>query len=70
MVIDKNTLIVDQALKIVRLEYSLEKKDVALRHIQGILVCIGGPLNDNLLRFSNDQLMMFREIQEYINGAY
>jgi hypothetical protein len=70
MVIDKNTLIADQALKIAQLEYQLERKTDALNGIHYILFSIGGPLNSNVKLFTDDQLGTFWEIQEYVNGSY
>ncbi len=41
----------------------------ALEGIEKIMVCIGGPLNDNKQMYSDSQLKLFREFQEIIENA-
>lgn len=33
------------------------------------LVCIGGPLNDNILQYTPEQRKIFHRIEEYVNEA-
>jgi len=40
-----------------------------LNHIQSILYSIGGPLNDNVLKYSPKQLSTFVRINKAINGV-
>lgn len=47
---------------------SKERKQ-ALRDIEMMLVCIGGPLNDNLLGYSLEQRKLFHDILKTIKGA-
>lgn len=35
-----------------------------LKKICNMIYCIGGPLNDNKLKYSNEQLVIFSEIAE------
>lgn len=41
------------------------RADLAVRH----MVCMGGPLNDNKLRYSNEQLMTFVNIEHALTGV-
>lgn len=41
----------------------------ALEGIEKIMVCIGGPLNDNKEMYSDSQLKLFHEIQEMVENA-
>jgi hypothetical protein len=66
MVIDKNTLIANQALKIAKLQFELKQKNKSLSNIKSSLICIGGPLNDNVDEYSVAQRSIFHYIMEQI----
>lgn len=55
-------LIAKQALQIANLEERLNECDSRLDSIHQLLVCIGGPLNDNTLMFNGQQLKLLRQI--------
>jgi hypothetical protein len=62
------TLIAEQLLQIKDLEQRLEERENALREILGLLVCCGGPLNDNYLRYSKEQLVIFARILRLVES--
>lgn len=49
-------LTAQQALEIANLKAELEICKACMREITMILCCIGGPLNDNVLGYSKEQL--------------
>lgn len=59
-------LIAKQALRIAELEESLQDRDERLGRIHLMLVCIGGPLNDNVLRFNPEQRQLLHRIDEEV----
>jgi len=59
-------LIARQALRIAELEEQLKDYSACLRDIDLTLHCIGGPLNDNVLMYSQKQLGVFHRIAESI----
>ena len=63
----KEELITKQQLQIEYLKQELKDHKMAFKNIRGIIYCIGGPLNDNKLRFSSKQLMIFSKIIEETN---
>lgn len=62
-------LIVDQVLQMNALEEELRRKETALKEIKWLIICCGGPLNDNFLRYSREQLVIFDQILRLIEGA-
>lgn len=69
---EKNDLIVEQQLKIRRLEKISSEYEKRLKEINSLLVCCGGPLNDNFDKYNKDQLKIFFNIdnlsrQDYYN---
>ncbi len=61
----KNRLIANQALQIQELEENLADVLAALGKIKGIIVCVGGPLNDNKQQFTAEQLSIFNKIVRF-----
>lgn len=57
-------LVVEQQLEIRSLKQSLAIADELADNIRSILYCIGGPLNDNKLGYTKEQLSTFFEIAE------
>lgn len=57
-------LTAQQALKIAEQEEKIKDLAVRLRDINITLICIGGPLNDNKLQYSKEQLVTFWRIHE------
>jgi len=64
----KEELIVKQALKIENLEQNLKVHEEKLNNIRSVMVCIGGPLNDNRLKYSPKQLKVFGTILNEVEG--
>jgi hypothetical protein len=62
--VKEEALIAKQALQIATLEERLNDSDARLDAIHQMLVCIGGPLNDNVLRFNLGQMALLRRIDE------
>jgi hypothetical protein len=62
----RDTLIAEQQLKIRDLEERTEDMTEVFSDIYMSLICIGGPLNDNLLRFDNKQQAFLHEIKNQI----
>jgi hypothetical protein len=50
-----------------KLREELKALHESMEHISNILYCIGGPLNDNAKRYSNEQLKTFFNIGQYIH---
>ena len=65
----KTELIVKQALKLERLKAELADYKAAEKEISALMVCIGGPLNDNKLGYSPDQLKPFQAIARLLVSA-
>ena len=62
MNINERDLIADQAKQIFYLKNKVEDYEHALQAIRSVTVCIGGPLNDNVLGYSKEQLGPFSRI--------
>jgi len=65
--VKESTLIARQALEIAELKEQVANYQAALKDIKMILVCIGGPLNDNVLGYSRKQLTTFYNIEEVLD---
>ena len=66
---DRNDeIILKQVKRIHELEEELEDCKAAISRVHRTLYAIGGPLNDNKLGFSNEQLGEFRAIAGAIDG--
>ncbi|CAB5187123.1 hypothetical protein UFOVP159_4 [uncultured Caudovirales phage] len=59
----EDRLISDQAKQLWDAKNRIKEMECALTDIQKLLICIGGPLNDNNLKYSNEQLSLFFKIQ-------
>jgi hypothetical protein len=53
-----------QARELVALRAEADDMRKRLAQIRGHLVCIGGPLNDNVLGYTKQQLVVFHRIEE------
>ena len=62
MNVNERDLIADQAKQIYFLKNKVEDYEQALKAIKNVTVCIGGPLNDNVLGYSKEQLGPFSRI--------
>lgn len=62
---NQNELIAHQAMRIAELEKSLTSADRSLDSIRALMVCIGGPLNNNRLSYSRAQRTIFHQIESY-----
>jgi len=67
-------LIADQQLEIARLKKTKNACQDALREINSLLVCCGGPLNDNFDGYTGKQLKLFFKIdnlsRDYMDEEY
>ena len=64
-------LIADQAKQLWAANERIKSMEHALEAIKKSLMCIGGPLNDNVLQYSKEQLDLFFKIRELVNeGLY
>ena len=61
----KNDLIADQQLEIQELQRKKLAAVNALDNIYLLIVCVGGPLNDNKLEYTEEQLVIFNTILEW-----
>jgi len=64
----KEELITKQALEIEELKSKIASYENSVAEIKLMLICIGGPLNDNKHHYSNDQLKIFFRIQNSIRS--
>ena len=62
-------LIANQVVKIANLTVELDELEKALKDIILTMVCIGGPLNDNVLGYTTKQLTTFSSILERAETA-
>jgi len=60
-------IIAEQAKALFKAERRVEELEDSMRQIRLKLICIGGPLNDNVLGYSNEQLRIFRAISNIIH---
>jgi hypothetical protein len=60
----QDELVAKQALRIAELEDDLADREARLRDIHMTCVCIGGPLNDNVLGYTAKQLGPWRRVAE------
>ena len=61
------SLIAKQALEIAKLEERLALYREAAKGIRSEIYCIGGPLNDNIGRYTHKQLVIFSRIMDHID---
>ena len=66
---DDQQVIARQAAKIERLEAEIGSLKAGISRARSHIVCIGGPLNDNKLGFSREQMMTFYRIKEALDDA-
>ena len=59
----------EQAVEISKLKKRMYEQNNALANIYSLVCCIGGPLNDNILGYTNKQLVTFSKILDEIDGA-
>lgn len=62
----QDELIARQAQQLEELRDRVVDFERRMQRIHGELFCIGGPLNDNVLSYSRDQLGPFRRIAEQV----
>lgn len=65
----KNSLITQQALKIVNLEAKITAMTNAADSVERRIVCIAGPLNGNKLQYSTAQMRIFQQILDDLHNA-
>ena len=58
----QDELIARQAKLIAELGDELDELKVCIRKAIGHIVCVGGPLNDNKLKFTHEQQRVFQAI--------
>lgn len=63
----KDELIGKQQLEIEELKEKLSHAKENLRNIRRILICVGGPLNDNFHQYTKKQLKPFFDIENYLD---
>lgn len=61
-----DALIAQQAREIAELKERLSRRDEDARRIYAELYCIGGPLNDNKLGYTKEQIEPFRRIANLV----
>lgn len=66
----RDELIAEQQLTIRQLGLELNSASSRLREIHGLLICIGGPLNDNRERYSKAQRVIFHKIESLCSGLF
>lgn len=59
-------LISRQAREIAELQDRVTAYEQSARRIHMMLVCIGGPLNDNKLHYTPEQLVVFAKIEDEV----
>lgn len=62
----KDELVTKQQLQIEDLEKELEYTNGILEQAARMFICIGAPLNDNILEFNNQQLTWANEVHNII----
>jgi len=65
---DDTEMIATQAKRIVKMSEDLSDLRSRIRKAKNHIVCVGGPLNDNKLRYSRDQLVTFIRILEELES--
>jgi len=65
----ENNVIANQAKDIYKMYNRVKELEDALKNINRSLICIGGPLNDNVKNYSADQLKLFFKINDIIEGT-
>jgi len=58
-------IIAEQAVEIIKLKRVEVELRAALHSIHVRLACIGGPLNNNRLKFNKEQLALLDELNQY-----
>lgn len=66
---DDHQVIARQAAKIERLEAENDALKAGIKRARSHIICIGGPLNDNRLGFSREQMMTFYLIKGALDDA-
>lgn len=67
-IMSEQELIARQAMKLERLEAENEQLRFSILRARRHITCIGGPLNDNSLGYSKEQLSTFRMIESELGG--
>lgn len=62
-------LIADQAREIASLKEVVSEYEAGTSDIIRMLVCVGGPLNDNKLEFNPEQLKFIQGICDVLEGS-
>ena len=55
-------LVAKQQLEIENLKEDNQRLNKALNDINLLLICVGGPLNDNFYQYNEEQLKTFKQI--------
>ena len=63
----EDKLIADQAKQLWDANKRIKRMKYCLKTINKSLICVGGPLNDNVLQYSKEQLTLFFRIQRLAN---
>lgn len=69
MRVSKDQVIVLQARRLLAAEREVKALRKAARQARAVMTCIGGPLNDNRLRYTKEQLQDFHRICEILAMA-
>lgn len=62
----KTEMIAKQAIKLAEMKARLADHKQAEQEIKALMVCIGGPLNDNKLEYTADQRKIFHAIERLL----
>lgn len=64
----KNETIARLARRVEKQRLKLNAYKAAARRVHSLIYCIGGPLNDNKLRYTKEQLLIFQQISRELEG--
>lgn len=65
---NENEVIAKLTIENFDLKAKIDEFEDAIKNINQILYCIGGPLNDNILKYNKEQLRTFFRIKDLIYG--
>jgi nucleoside-triphosphatase THEP1 len=68
IVAEEREVVARQAMKLERLEDENEQLRDRISRAKRHMICIGGPLNDNKLGYSREQMATFFRIKEELDG--
>jgi len=64
--VTNSDLIAQQAREIAALREEVEDRTKRMRSARRCIVCIGGPLNDNRLRYTPEQMFEWHRVLNYL----